>query len=215
MKKIRTLLLMCLFSSPVWAGGTPGEFDNYVLSLSWSPDHCAVHRNDKEQCGKQLGFVLHGLWPQYNKGYPGDCSDESLSAGMSAKYTMPNGPFPATRLARHEWEKHGTCSGLGQEGYLKLSQQAKDKVTIPHAWQQPEKPFRTTPDALQNEFARANRWLKPESVAVFCSAGGRFLKEVFVCLDKKGREAIACTPQVVKNASKSCGQSDFLVQSVR
>lgn len=212
MKKIRTLLLATLFSAPVWADGTPGDFDNYVLSLSWSPDHCAVHRNDTEQCGKQLGFVLHGLWPQYNKGYPGDCTNENLSADMLSQYRTV---FPSEKLARHEWKKHGTCSGLGQAGYLKLSQQAKEKVAIPPAYQQPEKPFRTTPAALQADFVRANRWLKPESVAVFCSAGGRFLKEVFICLDRKGREAISCTPQVTKNAGKSCGQNDFLVQSVR
>lgn len=210
--KIRTLILASLFSATAWAGGTPGEFDSYLLSLSWSPDYCAVRKNDTEQCGKQLGFVLHGLWPQYNKGYPSDCSDEKLNPEMKQKHA---GLFPSNKLFKHEWEKHGTCSGLSQEAFMKLSQQVKDKVSIPPAYQQPDTPFRTTPEALKADFAKANRWLKAESVAPFCSGRGRFLQEVRVCLDKQGGKAVACTPQVIKSAEKSCGQGDFLVQSVR
>src|SRR3979411_349189 len=50
----------------------PGEFDFYVLSLSWSPSFCeeAAERGgggrSQVQCGgRPYSFVVHGLWPQY------------------------------------------------------------------------------------------------------------------------------------------------------
>lgn len=49
--------------------GEPGRFDYYAVALSWSPAFCATH-DDPDQCapGRQAGFVLHGLWPQYERG---------------------------------------------------------------------------------------------------------------------------------------------------
>ena len=49
-----------------------GDFDFYVFSLSWSPGFCDTGGAEKarDQCraGAALGFVVHGLWPQYNAG---------------------------------------------------------------------------------------------------------------------------------------------------
>src|SRR5262245_33662096 len=57
--------------------GEPGAFDYYVLALSWSPTYCAdggEERNDPQctlgQKGRPYAFVLHGLWPQYERGWP-------------------------------------------------------------------------------------------------------------------------------------------------
>src|SRR5262245_38762481 len=51
-----------------------GKFDYYVRSLSWSPQHCAepAGKSDTMQCHskRHFAFVLHGLWPQFEKGYP-------------------------------------------------------------------------------------------------------------------------------------------------
>src|SRR5258705_13322483 len=56
----------------------PGKFDYYVLALSWSPSFCEASgergREQKEQCGERpFSFVVHGLWPQYEKGFPEFC----------------------------------------------------------------------------------------------------------------------------------------------
>src|ERR1700676_4796019 len=58
----------------------PGEFDFYVLSLSWSPSFCeeASERGNEGrsqvQCGgRPFSFVVHGLWPQYEHGFPDYC----------------------------------------------------------------------------------------------------------------------------------------------
>jgi ribonuclease T2 len=95
------------------APSKPGKFDYYVLSLSWSPEHCAEKPSDDSQCGttRRYAFVVHGLWPQYeNGGYPQNCSvDDPLTDGDVQKALDI---MPSEDLIRHEWQKHGTCSGL-------------------------------------------------------------------------------------------------------
>lgn len=62
---------------PRAAQGTPGEFDYYLLTLSWSPEFCysQAHAEKPECQSGHNGFVLHGLWPQYaHGGYPENCS---------------------------------------------------------------------------------------------------------------------------------------------
>src|ERR1700709_2867457 len=59
----------------------PGEFDFYVLSLSWSPSFCEAAsergrsgRSQDAQCGgRPFSFVVHGLWPPYERGFPDYC----------------------------------------------------------------------------------------------------------------------------------------------
>jgi ribonuclease T2 len=194
--------------------GTPGEFDFYVMALSWSPDYCATKGgNDQQQCnsGRKLGFVLHGLWPQYQKGYPSDCSTEKLSPSVKQQFS---GLFPSDKLYDHEWEKHGTCSGKTPTEYLGLAKQLKDSVAVPTAYDHPRKPFRTTIPDLKNAIASANSGFTPDGIAPYCSGSGRFLQEVFFCYSKDG-QAGACSEEILKRSRKSCGQPDFLVRSVR
>src|SRR6476659_3186155 len=56
----------------------PGQFDFYVLSLSWSPSFCEASGErgtpPQQQCGaRPYSFVVHGLWPQYENGFPEFC----------------------------------------------------------------------------------------------------------------------------------------------
>ena len=55
-------------------GSAPGDFDFYVLALSWSSGFCELGGAEKarKQCapGAGLGFVVHGLWPQFDRGFP-------------------------------------------------------------------------------------------------------------------------------------------------
>ncbi|MCM0590216.1 MAG: ribonuclease [Gloeotrichia echinulata IR180] len=194
--------------------GTPGKFDLYVLALSWSPDYCATNGNpDQKQCssGKKLGFVLHGLWPQYQKGYPANCSTQKLSQAIKQQFP---GLYPSDSLYNHEWEKHGTCSGRNPTKYLALSKQLKDSIAIPQAYNLPNQPFRTTVKDLQSTFLSSNSTFTANGIAPYCSGSGRFLKEVFFCYSKDGKPG-ACTAEILSSSQKSCGQSNFLVRNVR
>ena len=191
-----------------------GDFDYWVMALSWSPDYCASNDyNDAQQCsiGKQLDFVLHGLWPQYDNGYPSYCSDEELSYDLISEYA---GLYPNDNLFDHEWEKHGTCTGLTPEGYLEWSEALKEGLIIPVAFDSPLEPFRSDAQSLQEAFIEVNPTFSENSFGVYCSGSGRFLKEIFVCYEKDG-EPTECSRDVLNKASKSCGQADFLVRNTR
>lgn len=206
------LFTSSLVSTAAVADGTPGQFDSYLLALSWSPDHCAANPTDTAQCGKKLGFVLHGLWPQYNRNYPSFCSKERMTEDNKQRFA---GLYPSNALFDHEWEKHGTCSGLGQVQYLELSKKLKDTVQIPSDYAQPAIPFRVSAKRLKKDFVKANPWLKDQGLAVNCSGSSRFLKEVWLCFDKTGSNLTTCPAEVIKNADKSCSKPDFLVRSVK
>jgi ribonuclease T2 len=201
-------------TAPSVSRNIPGKFDFYVMALSWSPDYCAAKGDqDPQQCGqgKQLGFVLHGLWPQYDRGFPASCTNEAFEPSMQQKFP---GLYPSTKLYTHEWEKHGTCSGLSQTAYHQLAADVKAAVAIPDRYQKPSQPIRTTLQELKNDFVAVNPGMSVDSVAPTCKDSGRFLQEVLVCRAKDGG-AGTCSAEVLKKSQKSCAQEDFLVRSVR
>ena len=97
----------------------PGEFDFYVLSLSWSPSYCEEAeergnsgRSQAQQCGgRPFSFVVHGLWPQYERGFPEYCQRPSPRLGRNIMTSMLD-LMPAPGLIYNEWDKHGTCSAF-------------------------------------------------------------------------------------------------------
>ena len=112
--------------------GVPGQFDYYLLSLSWSPTYCLTHPYDRMQCaGKGYGFVLHGLWPQYDSGgYPSYCAASSLSEAAQA---LGQTLYPSPKLLQHEWAEHGSCSGMDALAYFRTADRATAAVRIPRA----------------------------------------------------------------------------------
>src|ERR1700709_1836312 len=115
----------------------PGEFDFYVLSLSWSPSFCeeASERGNsgrsQAQCGgRPFSFVVHGLWPQYERGFPDYCQRPSPRLDRNIMTSMLD-LMPAPGLIFSEWDKHGTCSGLGPRAYFETIPKARSAVNIP------------------------------------------------------------------------------------
>ncbi|MFP5390149.1 MAG: ribonuclease T2 family protein [Gammaproteobacteria bacterium] len=219
MNPIRSIIFITLLAACAAADarrpqarGEAGQFDYYAVSLSWSPSYCATH-SDPNQCdrARPLGFVLHGLWPQYVNGYPESCSNQRLPSEVRARYASL---FPSPGMIEHEWKKHGTCSGLDPASYFALSARLKDGVAVPGAFQQPLAPVRTNRSDLARAFKAANPALAPDAVLPFCGGGGRFLREVRVCFDKRGASA-SCSPAEVKRSANSCRQDSFLLQSVK
>lgn len=218
MHNCRNLLLIALLAvasgaqakRPHSAQGAPGQFDYYAMSLSWSPSFCATHR-DPLQCGRGHGFVLHGLWPQHETGYPESCSREQLSPSARNSYASL---YPSPKLIGHEWSKHGTCSGLAPDAYFALSAKLKEQVVIPVPYHSPAAPLRASPGEFVQAFRAANPAMVVNSVLPFCDGGGRFLRELHACFAKDGRYR-TCSQGEIKRSYNSCRQESFLLQSVR
>ncbi len=159
----------------------PGSFDYYVLSLTWVPGFCAI-KHDPQECGKGLGFGLHGLWPQFANGdYPTSCSQVPLSPQDRQKF---QGDYPSPTMIQHEWDKHGTCSGLAPVDYFNLSVADENVVKIPPAYRQGRVLKAQDVPALKAAFRSANPTL-PADGMVTAIAGGKFT-EIRFCITKVG-----------------------------
>jgi len=213
----RTFILFSLAVLAAWGQnrnaprGKAGEFDFYLLSMSWSPQYCAspAGERDAAQCGGPRGyeFVLHGLWPQYERSWPQFCStSQTLSNSLVEKMIDI---MPSRRLIRQEWEKHGVCTGLSAADYFGKARAAFSGIKIPAALQSPKNVRTVAPAKIREEVLAANPGLAKDAVTVNCA--GRFLSEVRVCLgkDMKGR---ACSAEVAKQA---CRTAEIIVQPVR
>lgn len=155
------------------------RFDYYVLSLSWSPQYCASEARPKDpQCQRPYAFVVHGLWPQYERGWPKDCGrGEYLSEALISRALRF---MPSKSLIIHEWRKHGVCSGLAADDYFSLAEEAYQSVNIPARYQQLAKPLQTTVASIESDFIAANPKLSPAMLSTQCS--GRYFRELRICM---------------------------------
>lgn len=168
-------------------GNVPGQFDYYVLSLSWSPQYCASRgkqaRPDDPQCGTgaAFGFVLHGLWPQYaTRGFPESCS---LGPNPTPDtVTRMLRIMPSQRLIEHEWQKHGTCSGMTPDRYFAAAESLFTTLRIPTRYRSPAQPVTTTVAELRQEITAENPTVSGENLAIYCR--GNLLREVRLCFAK-------------------------------
>lgn len=161
-------------------------FDFYVLSLSWSPSWCI--ENDPsgrtEQCAAKNnhGFIVHGLWPQNEQGYPEFCRTRESDRVPEALGRSLFDIMPSMGLIGHEWRKHGSCSGLSQRDYFAVLRAAREKVTIPPQLQSVETPQRTSAAEIETALSAATPGLRDDAFAVTC-ADGR-VDEVRICFNK-------------------------------
>jgi ribonuclease T2 len=193
-------------------GTTPtGEFDFYVLSLSWSPSFCADGgaARSRNQCapGANPGFVVHGLWPQYANGYPSQCGGNPF-VPYSALSGL-DGLYPDLGLARHEWRQHGVCSGKNPAGYFADVRIARENVVIPAAFKALGEDQSVAPLDVQRAFIDANPRLRPGMMAVTCRRG--VLQEARICLSRDLRDFVAC-PQV---ARQGCFSQSLVIPAGR
>jgi len=172
-------------------GAPPGQFDFYVLALSWSPGFCALGgaAKDREQCSSDLGFVVHGLWPQYRRGYPSDCAAVATQPSRMA-LSAAAGLYPDMGLARYEWRKHGTCSGLSPTDYFTAVRKAREAIVIPPAIAAMTQDATWTPIDLERAFVSANPGLRTDMMSVSCRKG--VLSEIRICFTKDLRGFQSC-----------------------
>src|SRR5882724_4089269 len=167
----------------------PGEFDYYVLSLSWSPSFCEEAeergnsgRSQQSQCGgRPFAFVVHGLWPQYERGFPEYCQRPSPRLDRNIMTSMLD-LMPAPGLIYNEWDKHGTCSGLGTRAYFETIRKARATVKIPDEFLELSKPRLIAPEELEAAFIKVNPGLSASAISTTCDS--KRLSEVRICLSK-------------------------------
>ncbi|TFL17744.1 ribonuclease T2 family protein [Jannaschia formosa] len=208
----RLLALFALLAAPALADGEPaGEFDYYVLALSWSPSWCALEGDARgsPQCadGTGFGFVLHGLWPQYEAGWPSYCRGPHPEATRAQTAAMAD-IMGTAGSAWHQWKKHGHCSGLTAGDYFRLARLAFDGVTRPAELRALGRPVTLPAEVVEAAFLEANPGLSDEGVTVTCR--DRRVQEVRICLTR-ALEPRACAP----DAARDCGLRDALLLPVR
>ena len=180
-KRIAALALVAGQASADMAG----DFDYYVMALSWSPNWCDAEGRDRgsPQCdaGADFGWVLHGLWPQYERGWPADCQSGFAPPSRSETSAMAD-IMGTSGLAWYQWNKHGSCSGLSPQAYYRTSREAFGSVAIPQAFRALNRDV-TLPAALIEEaFLDKNPQLSADGVTVTCRGGA--IQEVRICLTK-------------------------------
>src|SRR4051812_37168828 len=164
-----------------------GQFDFYVLALSWSPSFCEASaergRESKEQCGpRPFSFVVHGLWPQYEKGFPEYCQVPAPRLNRNIVSSMLD-LMPSPRLVFHEWDRHGTCSGLNPRAYFDIVRKARAVVKIPEQYLELKEPLAVTPDEVEEAFVKTNPGLGRGGVAVTCDS--KRMSEVRICISRE------------------------------
>ena len=191
----------------------PGKFDFYVLSLSWSPSYCAAAheryaRNEGIQCGaRPFAFVVHGLWPQYERGFPENCQVPSPRLYHGIVGSMLD-VMPAPRLIYNEWDRHGTCSGLSPRAYFDRIRKARAAIKIPDQYVNLKSVLDVTPAAVEEAFTKANSGLTSQGMAIECDR--RRLTEVRICLSKDLQ--FRDCPEI---ARRSCKRDQVVMPPVR
>lgn len=183
-RSLIALLLLCL---PAHADGErAGDFDYYVVALSWTPTWCAQtgDARNSPQCdpGKGHGFTLHGLWPQYTAGgWPSFCRTSERNPSRAMTNDMAD-IMGTSGLAWHQWKKHGTCTGLSARAYYDLSREAYGKVNRPTVLRKLKKDITLPASVIEDAFMEANPKLLQNQVTITCKA--RQIQEVRICMTK-------------------------------
>ncbi|MEL6807539.1 MAG: ribonuclease T2 [Pseudomonadota bacterium] len=197
---MRVLLIwLCLTLPALAEGEKAGRFDYYVLSLSWSPNWCAYEGDARgsDQCDARHdhGWIMHGLWPQFHRGYPSYCptSERAPSRGMTAGMADIMG---TSGLAWHQWNKHGVCSGLTARNYFAVSREAYGRVVRPEVFRNLDREVKLPASVVEEAFLKANPGMEPDGITITCRAG--FIQEARICLSRD-LTPVPCGQDVVRD----------------
>lgn len=192
-----------------------GDYDYLALALSWSPTYCETTgrgRNDSQCSGNRpYAFVLHGVWPQYNKGWPENCAQGQRPRVPNDVIREMLDIMPSRGLIIHEYRKHGTCTGLSAKGYYSLSRNLYGKIRIPPRYVRPNQMIRTSPRELEREFLKVNPQMTADMISVVCGRGER-LKELRICFGRDGN-LTRCGRN--ESQKKLCSRGSIRVPPVR
>lgn len=209
---MRLLPALCLVAAPALAEGErAGDFDYYVLSLSWSPTFCALTGDARgdDQCDPRHdhSFTLHGLWPQHEFGWPSYCQTPARDPSRSMTGAMED-IMGSGGLAWHAWKKHGRCSGLSAADYLAMSRNAYERVVVPPVFTVLDRDVTLPASVVEDAFVDSNPGLAPTMITITCTAG--HIQEARICLTKE----LAFRPCGL-DAARDCRMRDARMDAVR
>ncbi len=199
-------------SAPLHAEGErAGEFDYYVVALSWSPNWCLREGDSKKspQCdlGTGHGWILHGLWPQFHRGYPSYC--KTIKRAPTRRMTANMSDIMGTGgLAWHQWKKHGSCTGLSATDYYALSRRAYAAIKRPNVFRRLERDVKLPAAVVEEAFLEANPDFEADGVTITCRADQ--IQEARVCMSRD-LDPVPCGQDVVRD----CQMKDALFTPVR
>ena len=164
-------------------GERAGDFDYYVLSLPWSAAWCALEGDarDDPQCdaGRGLTFILHGLWPQFEDGWPSWCRTGERDPTRAETAAMAD-VMGGAGLAFYQWKKHGRCSGLPAQAYYRTAREAFGRVKVPKVFRDVSRPLTLPASVIEDAFLEANPGLARDQITITCAEG--LIQEVRLCL---------------------------------
>lgn len=172
------------------------KFDLYVLAQSWQPEFCRGKEKLYPGCKQpqafwKTHFTLHGLWPERESGAPpGFCQGEPFDAekveseiGFAAlteywpdvKFSSSSPEYPD--FWKHEWTRHGTCSGLSQIEYFSQAVNLVRNGTADTPAIVQENVGKSVPiEKLREAFGGSSL-----PATLKCMHGGDTLSQVFTC----------------------------------
>ncbi|WP_299354995.1 ribonuclease T2 [uncultured Shimia sp.] len=185
-----------------------GEFDYYVMALSWSPNWCAIEGDAKRspQCdaAEDFGWVLHGLWPQYHRGWPENCYSPERNPPRWLTEQMAD-IMGTSGLAWYQWKKHGRCSGLSGEDYYALSRKAYESIERPVVFRKLDQTVKLPASVVEDAFLKANPQLDKDMLTITCRGG--FIQEARVCLSKD-LEPVPCGRDTIRDCTMANARFD-------
>jgi len=208
---MRVFLFVMLWAIAARAEGEwAPDYDYYVLSLSWSPTWCALEGDARgsPQCDEaaDYGWVLHGLWPQYHRGYPSFCHTKNRPPSRRMTREMVD-IMGSSGLAWYQWNKHGTCTDLSADQYFALSREAFERVNRPEVFRKLTDPVKLPAKVVEEAFLKANPDWEPDMVTITCRQGR--IQEARLCLSKS-LDPVPCGQDVVRD----CRMKDALFSPI-
>ena len=211
MNRLAALIGLMALPHAAIADDVAGEFDYYVLSLSWSANWCELEGDGRSspQCdeSEDFGWVLHGLWPQYERGWPDYCNTVERNPSRSMTEGMAD-IMGTSGLAWHQWDKHGRCTGLSAENYYRLSREAYGRITRPEVFRRLDRTVKLPASVVEEAFLADNPGLAADEITITCRSG--YIQEARICLTRD-LEPRRCGADVIRD----CTLEDALFEPVR
>ncbi len=211
---MRKLLLATalVLSSPAHAEGErAGDFDYYVLALSWSANWCAEEgdeRNDPQcEAGRGVAWVVHGLWPQHETGWPSYCRTVERDPSRGETAAMAD-VFGGAGQAFYQWKKHGRCAGLSAADYYDTARRAFGSITLPPVFKALRKDVRLPASVVEEAFLEANPGMTRDQITITCSDGR--IQEARICLTRDLAPR-RCGDDIIRD----CRMNDAVMEAVR